>query len=211
MTGAIVVDIQGDFTQLMMGSLAVPGTNLDYLHKISKAIDQIKGLGIPLFASQDWHPADHISFFTNHPGKKMYDKIALHGKDQILWPPHCVQGTPGADLLLDQNLFKAVIQKGKDPLYDSYSCFQDDGNHETELDGILKNQGIKKLIIFGIATDYCVRWTAMDGLARGYKMVVIKSLCRGVDPLTTAQALEEIKKKGAVILEDLETFIALQT
>lgn len=211
MTGAIVVDIQGDFTQLMSGSLAVPGTNLDYLHKISKAIDQIKGLGIPLFASQDWHPADHISFFTNHPGKKMYDKIALHGKDQILWPPHCVQESSGADLLIDPGLFKAIIQKGLDPRYDSYSCFQDDGNHETELDGILKSQGVKNLIIFGIATDYCVRWTALDGLARGYKIVVIKSLCRGVDLETSTQALKEIKAKGAIILEDLDTFVALQT
>ena len=211
MTGAIVVDIQGDFSQLMSGALAVPGTNLDYLHKISKAIDQIKGLGIPLFASQDWHPADHISFYTNHPGEKMYDKIALHGKDQILWPPHCVQETPGADLLMDPGLFKAIIRKGSDPRYDSYSCFQDDGSHETELDGILKSQGVKKLIIFGIATDYCVRWTALDGLARGYKIVVIKSLCRGVDLETSTQALKEIKAKGAIILEDLDTFVALQT
>ncbi len=74
---------------------------------------------------------------------------------------------------------------------------------------MLKNKGIKKLLIFGIATDYCVRWTTLHGLARGYKMVVIKSLCRGVDPVTSTRALEEIKKKGAVILEDLETFLAL--
>ncbi len=211
MNGVIVVDIQGDFTQLMDGPLSVPGTSLDYLHKISKAIDQVKGLGIPLFASQDWHPADHISFYTSHPGKKAFDKISLQGKEQILWPPHCVQGTSGADLLIDPNSFKAVIRKGWDPWHDSYSCFQDDAGQETELNGILKSEGIKKLVIFGIATDYCVRWTALDGLDRGYKMVVIKSLCRGVDPITIAQALEEVRKKGAIIIDDLETFIALQS
>jgi nicotinamidase/pyrazinamidase len=211
MIGALVVDIQGDFTQLMNGALAVPGTGLDYLNKISKAIDQIKGLGIPVWASQDWHPADHISFFTNHPDKKAFDRIITEGREQILWPPHCVQGTSEAELLLDPSIFQDIIRKGKDPRHDSYSCFQDDGEQETELNGLLKAQGIKKLILFGIATDYCVRWTALDGRQRGYGVVVIQSLCRGVDPGTSAQALKEIKGKGAVILEDLETFIALQS
>ncbi len=206
MNGVMVVDIQGDFTQLMSGSLAVPGTSLDYLHKINKAIDQLKGLGIPIWASQDWHPAGHVSFFTNHPGKKVFDKVLLSGKEQTLWPPHCIQGTSGAELLLEPGLFQAVIQKGRDPRYDSYSCFQDDGGQETELDGILKSQGIKKLLIFGIATDYCVRWTALDGLQRGYDILVIKSLCRGVDPGTSALALKEIESRGAVMIENLETW-----
>jgi nicotinamidase/pyrazinamidase len=207
MNGAIVVDMQGDFTQLMAGSLAVPGTGLDYLNKINKTIDRIKSSGIPLWASQDWHPANHLSFFTNHPGTKVYDRINLRGKDQVLWPPHCVQDTPGADLLLDPALFQAVIQKGQDYQFDSYSCFRDDGGQETGLDSILKKQRINTLIIFGIATDYCVRWSTLDGLARGFKILVIKSLCRGVDPGTSARALEEIQQKGAVILEDLESLL----
>ena len=210
MNGVIVVDIQGDFTQLMSGSLAVPGTGLDYLNKITKAIDRIRSLGIPLWASQDWHPANHISFFTNHPGKKAFDQINLQGKNQVLWPPHCVQDTPGAELLTDPASFQAVIQKGRDYRFDSYSCFQDDGGQETELDGLLKKQGIRTLIIFGIATDYCVRFSALDGLARGYKIMVIKSLCRGVDPATSAQALEEIESKGAVILEDLDECLSVR-
>jgi nicotinamidase/pyrazinamidase len=211
MIGAIVVDVQGDFTQLMSGSLAVPGTGLDYLNKISRAIDQLKRLGIPVWASQDWHPTDHISFFTNHPDKKAFDRISLEGKEQILWPPHCVQGTSEAELLIEPEAFKGVIQKGRNPRYDSYSCFQDDGGQETELDGLLKAQGIKKLVIFGIATDYCVRWTTLDGRKRGYSLVIIQSLCRGVDPETSAQAFKEIKGKGAILLEDLETFVALQS
>ncbi len=112
MNGGIIVDIQGDFTQLMDGSLAVPGTNLDYLHKINKAVHLISDAGIPLWASQDWHPEEHVSFYTNHPGKKAFDRINLNGKEQTLWPPHCVQGTSGAELLIEANLFQAVIQKG---------------------------------------------------------------------------------------------------
>ncbi|MBA4393896.1 MAG: bifunctional nicotinamidase/pyrazinamidase [Desulfobacca sp.] len=208
MNGVIVVDIQGDFTQLMSGSLAVPGTSLDFLHKINKAIDQLKRLGIPVWASQDWHPADHVSFVTNHPGKKVFDTISLSGKEQTLWPSHCVQGTTGADLLIEPEAFQGVIQKGRDSRYDSYSCFQDDGGQETELHGILKSHGIKELIVFGIATDYCVRWTALDGLKRGYDILFIKSLCRGVDPETSAQALKEIQTMGGVIFENLETWAA---
>jgi nicotinamidase/pyrazinamidase len=208
MQGAIIVDIQGDFTQLMSGPLAVPGTNLDYLHKINKAVDLLKGLGIPVWASQDWHPEDHISFFSNHPGKKMFETISLpDGKPQILWPPHCVQGTAGADLLIDPDMFQGIIQKGRDPRYDSYSCFQDDGGQETELDGILKQQGIKDLIVFGIATDFCVRWTTLDGFNRGYRIQIIKPLCRGVNPETSARALEEIQSNGAVIIENLESWV----
>ena len=104
--------------------------------------------------------------------------------------------------MIEPASFQAVIQKGQDFQFDSYSCFRDDGGQETELDAMLKRQGINTLIIFGIATDYCVRWTTLDGLVKGYKMLVIKSLCRGVDPATSAQALEEIQKKGAEILEE---------
>jgi nicotinamidase/pyrazinamidase len=207
MNGVIVVDIQGDFTQLMAGPLAVPGTGLDYLNKINKAIDRIQGWEIPLWASQDWHPADHVSFFTHHPGKKAFDRISLQGKDQVLWPPHCVQDTPGAELLTEPEIFQAIIQKGQDNRFDSYSCFQDDAGNETELDGLLKKQGLRTLIIFGIATDYCVHFTALDGLVRGFKILVIKSLCRGVDPATSVKALQEMQKKGAVILEDLDEFL----
>jgi nicotinamidase/pyrazinamidase len=209
--GAIVVDIQGDFTQLMSGSLAVPRTSLDFLNKINKAIEQLKGLGIPVWASQDWHPLEHISFIINHPGKTVFDTIILSGKEQTLWPPHCVQGTSGAELLIDPQMFQGVIQKGMNPQYDSYSCFQDDGGQETELDGILKSHRITKLLIFGIATDYCVRWTALDGLKRRYDILVIKSLCRGVDPETSAEALKEIESQGGIIMEHLENWTAGKT
>jgi nicotinamidase/pyrazinamidase len=83
--------------------------------------------GFPLFGVQDWHPGDHISFYTSHPGKKPFETIEIDGRHQVLWPLHCVQGTENARILIDNNLFQAAVQKGKDRRYDSYSVFEDDG------------------------------------------------------------------------------------
>ena len=130
--------------------------------------------------------------------------IKVHGKDQVLWPPHCVQKTPGAEILLDNKLFKAVVKKGMDPQYDSYSGFQDDGGKKTEMDTILKKDKIKKVVVYGIATDYCVRATALDAAAAGYKVIMIKNLSRGVAPDTSQKALDEMKAKGVVVLDDLD-------
>lgn len=202
--GVIVVDVQGDFTKFKNGSLAVEGTDEAYIKAVEKATRELKSKGYTIYATQDWHPKNHTSFYTNHPGKKPFDVIKLHGKDQVLWPPHCVQDTPGAEILLDKKLFKAIVRKGMDPKYDSYSGFQDDGGKKTEMDAILKKDGIKKLIIYGIATDYCVKATALDAVAAGYSVVVIKNLCRGVSPKTSEQAIAEMKSKGIVIVENLE-------
>jgi nicotinamidase/pyrazinamidase len=202
--GVIVVDIQGDFTKLKNGSLAVDGTDEAYIKAAEENTKRLKEAGFPIYATQDWHPADHVSFFTNHPGKKGFDVIRLHGRDQVLWPRHCVQNTPGADILLDNKSFKAVVKKGMDPGYDSYSGFKDDGGKKTDLDQLLKKNGIRRLVVYGIATDYCVRATALDGLAAGYQVVLIKNLCRGVAPDTSQKAIEEMKAKGIVILDDLD-------
>lgn len=202
--GVIVVDIQGDFSKLKNGSLAVEGTDEAYMKTVEENTRKLKEAGFPIFATQDWHPADHVSFFTNHQGKKAFDVIKLNGRDQVLWPPHCVQNTPGAEILLDKKLFKAVVRKGMDPRYDSYSGFQDDGGKKTDLDKLLKKDGIKKVILYGIATDYCVRATALHAIDAGYKVIVIRNLCRGVAPDTSQKAIEEIKAKGVVALDDLD-------
>jgi nicotinamidase/pyrazinamidase len=202
--GVIVVDIQGDFTKLKNGSLAVDGTDEAYVKTAEEDTKRLKDAGFPIYATQDWHPADHVSFFTNHPGKKAFDVIQLHEKDQVLWPPHCVQKTSGAEILLDRKSFKAIVKKGMDPSFDSYSGFQDDGGKKTVLDEFLQRDGIRKLVVYGIATDYCVRATALDGVAAGYKVVLIRNLCRGVAPDTSQKALEEMKAKGVVILDDLD-------
>ncbi len=202
--GVIVVDVQGDFTKFKNGSLAVEGTDEAYVKAVEENTKKLKAAGYPIFATQDWHPANHASFFTNHKGKKAFEVIKLHGKDQVLWPPHCVQKTPGAEILLDSKLFKAVVKKGMDPQYDSYSGFQDDGGKKTGMDKILKQDKIKKLVVYGIATDYCVRATAIDAAAAGYKVIMIKNLSRGVAPDTSQKAIDEMKAKGVVVLDDLD-------
>ena len=201
--GVIVVDMQGDFTTWQKGSLAVEGADKAFVDRVAKAALRLKEQGCLIFATQDWHPADHISFYTNHAGKKPLDTIKIQGRTQVLWPPHCVQGTPNAEVLVDNNLFKAIVKKGKDKRYDSYSGFQDDGGDRTELDAILKENGINELIVFGLATDYCVKATAIDAADAGYKVTVVESLSRGVASDTTAKALDEMKAKGIILVKDL--------
>lgn len=201
--GVIVVDVQGDFTKFKNGSLAVEGTDEAYVKAVEDQTKKLKAAGLPIFATQDWHPAKHLSFFSNHPGKKAFDVVKLHGKDQVLWPPHCVQNTPGAEILLDKKLFVATVKKGMDPQCDSYSGFQDDGGKKTDMDKLLKNKKIKTVVVYGIATDYCVRATALDASAAGYKVIFIKNLSRGVAPDTSQKSIEEMKAKGVVVFDDL--------
>lgn len=203
--GVIVVDLQGDFTKWKKGSLAVNGTDKAYVDKVTEATKALKKKGYPIFATQDWHPKDHISFYTNHKGKKPFETIKINGRTQVMWPPHCVQGTDNAKVLLDNGLFVAIVKKGKDKKYDSYSGFQDDGGAKTEMDKLLKEKGVKELIVYGLATDYCVKATALDAAKAGYKVTVIEDLCKGVAPETTAKALKEMKEKGVTIKKKLES------
>lgn len=199
----IVVDVQGDFTTMKKGSLAVKDTDKEFVDKVKKATEDLKKKGYPIFATQDWHPKDHISFFSNHEGKKPFEVIKIDGKTQVLWPPHCLQDTENAKVLLDPGLFVAVVQKGKDKKFDSYSGFKDDGGAKTEMDDLLKKKGVKELIVYGIATDYCVKATAIDAADAGYKVTVIEDLCKGVAPDTTAKALKEMKDKGITVKKAL--------
>ncbi|MBT8365634.1 MAG: bifunctional nicotinamidase/pyrazinamidase [Deltaproteobacteria bacterium] len=202
--GVIVVDMQGDFTTYKKGSLAVAGSDQAFVEKVEKTTLMLKEKGYPIFATQDWHPAEHVSFYINHAGKKPFEVIQLEGRTQVLWPPHCVQNTPNAEILLDNNLFLAIVQKGKDRRYDSYSGFQDDGGLKTEMDQTLQKNGIQELIVYGIATDYCVKATAIDAVDAGYKVTVVEGLSKGVAPDTTARALEEMKAKGIILVKELQ-------
>jgi nicotinamidase/pyrazinamidase len=202
--GVIVVDLQGDFTTYKNGSLAVEGTDEAFVKKVEKVTQELSAKGYPIFGTQDWHPEDHISFFSNHSGKKPFEAIQIDGRTQVLWPPHCVQGTENARVLVDNNLFLAIVKKGKDKQFDSYSGFQDDGGAKTEMNQILQKNGIKELIVYGIATDYCVKATAIDAAAAGYKVTVIEGLSKGVAPDTTAKALEEMKAKGITVKAELD-------
>ena len=202
-TGVIVVDVQGDFTTFKNGSLACNSTDKAYVDKVVEATRALSKKGYLVFATQDWHPADHMSFFSNHAGKKPFEVMQIDGRTQVLWPPHCVQETENAKILVDNNLFTAVVKKGKNPKYDSYSGFQDDGGDKTEMNSILKKNGIKKLLVYGIATDYCVKATAIDAVEAGFEVTVIEDLCRYVAPDTSAKALQEMKDKGITIIKEL--------
>ena len=201
-TGVIVVDVQGDFTELKSGSLAVPGADAEYISVVQRSTQQFLQQGLRVYFTQDWHPADHVSFFTNNPGTKPLQVKEINGRSQIMWPPHCVQDTPGAMLLITAEGPVQTVRKGMDPNFDSYSGFHDDGWHETELNGLLQNDGIKKVMVYGLATDYCVKATALDAIEAGYEVDLIVDLCRGVAPDTTTAALEEMESKGVNLIRD---------
>ncbi|MCX5812358.1 MAG: bifunctional nicotinamidase/pyrazinamidase [Proteobacteria bacterium] len=203
-TAVIVVDMQGDFTTWKKGTLAVNGADEAYVKKVGDTTTLLKKNGFAIYGTQDWHPADHISFAINHAGKKPFEVIQVDGRTQVLWPAHCVQGTDGAKVLLESKMFQAIVKKGQNPKFDSYSGFQDDGGAKTEMDAILKAAGIKKLVVYGLATDYCVMATAIDAAANGYKVVVIEGLSRGVAPDTTAKALDNMRTKGILILKEAD-------
>ncbi len=195
-TAVILVDVQGDFTQLADGSLAVAGTDQAFLDAVTAETVRLKALGYPVIATQDWHPADHISFCTNHEGKAAFETIDLGDREQILWPPHCVQDSDNAQILVDNTLFDAVVQKGMNPEYDSYSGFFDDGGHSTGLGDLLRDKGIQKLMVFGLTTDFCAKFTAMDARSLGFEVDLVPDLCRGVGEETTRAALKEMAAAG---------------
>lgn len=204
-TAVVVVDVQKDFTTEYNGSLAVNGTDKTYLESVADATKKLKDLGLPIYATQDWHPADHISFASNHIGKKPLETITLEdGRTQILWPDHCVQNADGAKLLLDNKLFAGIVQKGANSKYDSYSGFQDDGGAKTTLDNTLKSIGTKNLIVYGIATDYCVKFTVLNGIEAGYNVIVVRDLTPEIAPDTAKAAWVEMKERGAVIWDTLD-------
>ncbi len=205
--GVILVDVQGDFTTLNQGSLAVEGTDQSYIDALLKATKQLKDKGFKIFATQDFHPENHVSFYSNHKNKKPYETVDINGRTQMLWPQHCVMGTPNADILIDRDLFESIIQKGMDPKYDSYSGFFDDGGIKTELDETLKSHKVNTLIVYGLATDYCVRATAMDAIKLGFKVIVIENLCKGVAKDTSDSALKEMMLANITVIPTISDII----
>ena len=201
-TAVIVVDVQADFTELKSGPLAVPGSDAPYISAVERSTQQFSQQGLGIYFTQDWHPADHVSFYTNNPGTEPLQVKEIDGRPQVMWPPHCVQDTPGAMILIAADGPVQTVRKGMDPKFDSYSGFADDGGHKTDLDHLLQMDGIKKVIVYGLATDYCVKATALDAIEAGYRVDLILDLCRGVSPDTTASALEEMEAKGVNIISN---------
>jgi nicotinamidase/pyrazinamidase len=202
MRALLVVDLQNDF--MPGGALPVPDGD---------AVVQVANALMPRFslvvASQDWHPADHGSFASNHPGAKPGDVVRLGGVEQVLWPDHCVQGTPGASFhsALDVAYIDHVVRKGVDPAVDSYSAFFDnDRVHDTGLGRFLEERGVDELVVMGLATDYCVRFTVLDAVGLGFGVTVVTDGCRSVDlePGDGERALEAMRSAGAALVRSAD-------
>jgi nicotinamidase/pyrazinamidase len=161
------------------------------------------------FATQDWHPPGHSSFASSHPGHRPYDTITMPYGQQVLWPDHALQGTQNAALHRDLDMTKVevIIRKGFHPAIDSYSTFfENDRRTATGLDGWLRQRGFRRVFLAGLATDYCVAWSAEDAVRLGYEVVVIEDACRGIEiPLnggrtTMDEARERLERLGVRIV-----------
>jgi nicotinamidase/pyrazinamidase len=199
----ILTDIQNDFVP--GGALAVKEGD-----QIVPIVNRLQSHFDLVVATQDWHPANHGSFAANHPGKKPGDVIELDGLPQILWPVHCVQKTVGAAFVsaLDMKQVAEVFQKGTDPRIDSYSSFFDNEHRKaTGLGDFLKARRVTDVFIAGLATDYCVKFSALDAISLGFKTHMIEEACRGVNlqESDAAKAIEEMREAGVEIVKRVET------
>jgi nicotinamidase/pyrazinamidase len=193
----ILVDIQNDF--IPGGSLAVADgdATVPVANRLQPRFELV-------VATQDWHPADHGSFASNHPGRKPGELSELGGLPQVLWPDHCVQGSHGAEFHRDLDLSRVarVFRKGTDPEIDSYSGFFDNGHRKaTGLGDYLREQQVTDVYVMGLATDYCVKWTALDALQLGFRTHLVEDGSRGVElqPGDVAAAVEEMRRAGVAI------------
>jgi nicotinamidase/pyrazinamidase len=188
----IVVDVQYDF--MPDGALPVQG-GYDVVPVINELMDRFE----LVVATQDWHPQDHCSFASNHQGREPGEVVEVEGLDQILWPAHCVQDTVGADFVevLATDRFDEVFRKGTDPRYDSYSGFYDNGHKKaTGLTEYLREKGVGTVFVAGVATDYCVKFTVLDGCRDEFETFVVLDGCRGV-----INAAGDIEKAVAEMVE----------
>ena len=195
----IVIDIQNDFCP--GGALAIAEGDV-----IIPIINQLMPKFDLVIATQDWHPDNHQSFASQHPGKNVYDLIDLNGIRQVLWPDHCVAGCPGADFHKDLDIrhIRHIVRKGSHRNIDSYSAFyENDGATPTGLTGLLKGLKIDSLAIAGLATDYCVLYSALDALREGFHTTIIRDACRGVNiPIgNVGKALQKIEAAGGKIID----------
>jgi nicotinamidase/pyrazinamidase len=173
----IVVDVQNDF--LPGGALAVPKGD-----EVISAINRLARRFENVVLTQDWHPAQHISFATSHAGRQPFERIEVAYGPQVLWPDHCVQGTPGAELSSDLSIPHAqmIVRKGHRRDVDSYSAFLEaDRATPTGLAGYLRERGLDRCYVVGLATDFCVAWTALDARRLQLEATVIEDACRGID------------------------------
>lgn len=191
----IVVDIQNDFCP--GGALSVPHGD-----EVIPLINRLAGCFRHVVLTQDWHPPDHLSFASAHPGKTPSDVIDVDYGRQILWPDHCIQGTPGADFHKDLRVPHAglVLRKGMNRKIDSYSTFyENDRETPTGLAGYLRERGFARIFLAGLAFDFCVRYSAEDAVREGFQVVIVEDACRGIDvDGSVAATAESLSALGVV-------------
>ncbi|CDZ47527.1 bifunctional nicotinamidase/pyrazinamidase [Neorhizobium galegae] len=200
MKALLLIDIQNGFC---------PGGNLPVAHgdeivPIANQLIESGGYDV-IVASQDWHPENHGSFASRHPGRKPFEMGELSGQPQVMWPDHCVQGTPDAEFHPDLNVeaIDYIQQKGENPAVDSYSAFRDNDQAAiTGLAGYLRAQQVTELDLCGLATDYCVKFSALDAVEMlpGVKVRFIEDASRGIDPEGVKSAIAEMRAKGVGIV-----------
>jgi len=193
----LVIDVQNDFCP--GGALAVPEGDA-----IVPTINRLARDFTHVVLTQDWHPPGHASFASTHPGRQPFEAIELPYGTQILWPDHCVQGTPGAAFHPDLDIPHAelVLRKGYHPAIDSYSAFQEnDRKTATGLAAYLRERGFGRITLCGLATDFCVFFSAIDAAKAGFATTVVLDACRGIDrDGSIARALDEMRAAGVTLL-----------
>lgn len=190
MNALLIIDVQNDFCP--GGALAVPEGD-----QVVPIINRIQPYFDLVVATQDWHPPEHGSYAASHADRQPGEVIDLHGLPQVLWPVHCVANTPGAEFhpALDRSRIAKIFRKGVEPHIDSYSGFFDNGHRRsTGLDDYLKSHGVRDVYLAGLTTDYCVKFTALDAVALGFRTHLIQDACRGVNlnPGDVLQAINEM-------------------
>ena len=200
MKALLLIDIQNDFVP--GGALAVAGGAdiLPLLNALQPRFDLV-------VATQDWHPANHGSFASQHPGQAAFSQTSLHGLPQTLWPDHCVQNTPGAALhpALDLARAEAIFRKGTDPDIDSYSGFFDNGHRKsTGLADYLRGRGVSAVYVAGLAADYCVYFSAKDAQAAGFETFFVEDATRAIDAAGWAAARADLLRLGVRVVGSAE-------
>jgi len=193
----LVIDLQNDFCA--GGALAVAGAD-ELVPTINRLAEGFAHVAL----TQDWHPPGHRSFAASHPGRRPFETVRLAYGEQTLWPEHCVQGTPGAEFHPELAIPQAelILRKGYRAEVDSYSAFhENDRCTPTGLAGYLRERGLRRLFLAGLATDYCVHYTALDARLAGFETVVLLDACRAIDrDGSLAAALEAMRAAGVEIL-----------
>lgn len=189
----VVVDAQSDFCP--GGALAVPEGD-----RIVAVANRLAERFRHVVLTQDWHPRGHVSFASSHPGRKPYETITVSYGEQVLWPDHCIPGTPGAEFhpALDTRRAALIVRKGHNPQIDSYSAlYENDHRTPTGLGGYLRERGLRRLFLAGLATDFCVQYSALDARREGFEVYLIEDAVRGIDLQgSLARAWQRMQESG---------------